>query len=62
MIPPRLLSVALDRQQDVVLVRQRARQAALGADWDSQLALFEHRLRAVHAARRSSGVVHAALA
>jgi hypothetical protein len=39
-----------------------ARQAALAADWDSQLAAFERALRATLAARRAAGLGQAALA
>jgi glycosyltransferase involved in cell wall biosynthesis len=42
--------------------RAMARQAALAADWDSQLAAFERALRATLAARRAAGLGQAALA
>jgi glycosyltransferase involved in cell wall biosynthesis len=43
-------------------LRQQARQAALAADWDTQLTVFEQRLRALVAARQPAPALqHAAL-
>ena len=58
----RALQVLADDRAAAQALRQQALRAALSADWDSQLALFERRLRMVLAERQSAAVGHAALA
>ncbi len=53
---------ALDSAAPASMLRQRAREAALRADWDLQLRAFDQRLRAVVADSAGRRVQHAALA